>query len=135
MPFILSIAEFFLLSMAFGISVFTLIAKSELTGGGFLRLVHNVSISSLLLGLICHIYRVPFGDTTSWIYIFSLICLILSSVFHKDEKTNTMWGLYIIQNMALAAALYTYQSHQFSEGNFHLMNVTFFFSILFTSLF
>ena len=128
MPFILSIAEFFLLSMAFGISVFTLIAKSELTGGGFLRLVHNVSISSLLLGLICHVYRVPFGDTTSWIYIFSLLCLILSSVFHKDEKTNTMWGLYIIQNIALAAALYTYQSHQFSEGNFHLMNVTFFFS-------
>ncbi|MBG07696.1 MAG: hypothetical protein CME68_03000 [Halobacteriovoraceae bacterium] len=128
MPFILSIAEFFLLSMAFGISLFTLIAKSELTGGGFLRLVHNVSISSLLLGFICHIYRVPFGDVVSWIYVFSSLCLILSSVFHKDEKTTLMWLLYIIQNIALGAGLYTYQSHLFTDGNFHFMNVAFFFS-------
>lgn len=128
MPFILSIAEFFLLSMAFGISLFTLIAKSELTGGGFLRLVHNVSISSLLLGFICHLYRIPFGGPASWVYIFSLCCLVLSSVFHKDEKTKTMWGLYITQNIALAASLYIYQSQQFTGGNFNLMNVTFFFS-------
>ena len=128
MPFILSIAEFFLLSMAFGISVFTLVAKSELTGGGFLRLVHNVSISSLILGFLCHLYRVPFGDMGSWVYLFSLLCLVLSSIFHKDEKTIAMWGLYVIQNVALSAALYLYQSHQFSEGAFNLMNVAFFLS-------
>ena len=38
-----------------------------------------------------------------------------------------MWGLYVVQNLALSGALYLYQSHQFSSA-FNLMNVAFFFS-------
>ena len=132
MPVIMKISEFFLLSMSLGVSFFAFVANSELTGRGFLRLIHNVCLVSLGLGFICNLYMSPLMGAKSIFYLTSFLFLLLSSLFHKDEKSLTMWGVYFLQTLSLLVLLYIF-SQSSSVGVFpylFILSSTFFLGII-----
>jgi len=111
MQVIVKITEFFLLSMSFGVSFFSFIAKSELTGAGFLKLIYNICLVSLGLGFVCNLSSGSVAGAKSLFYLISFFLLFLSSFFHKDEKSFSMWCLYFLQTASLLILLYLFQGN------------------------
>lgn len=97
--------EFFLLSMAFGVGVFTPLANTQMTGVGLLKLLTTVSGVSLLLCLSLHLSYAPVFSTQSVLMIISLISMVLVYLFHQDKKSLPMWALYLVQNLTLFGTL------------------------------
>jgi hypothetical protein len=103
------IAEFFLISLAWTLTLFSPIASSKLTGNGFIKLISNLAMGSLVLTLI--MYFVSGGEFSSLGFILKIIpllSLILISVFHKDDKSFFMWLLYALVVGTLAIHIVAY---------------------------
>lgn len=103
------IAEFFLLSLAWTYTLFSPIAPSKLTGEGFIKLISNLSIGALMITLV--VFFVSGGsvnDIGFILKIIPLIALILTSVFHREEKSALMWVLYGIIVTVLGIHIATY---------------------------
>ncbi len=96
------IAEFFLISVAWTLTLFSPIASSKLTGNGFIKLLTNVSIGSLAIALvinfISHDSLLSYALTLKMI---SLVALVATTLFHRDEKSLFMWILYTVIVVAL----------------------------------
>jgi hypothetical protein len=81
------IAEFFLISIAWTLTLFSPIASSRLTGNGFIKLLTNVSIGSLVIAMIIGFFynndllTLPLG-----LKLISLSALVAIFIFHLDEK-------------------------------------------------
>jgi hypothetical protein len=88
----------FLLSLSLGTAAFSWIASPRLTGAGFMRLVtgHGVIFLSLLIGLSWALFGAPHSLWLAFEGI-SLISLVLQWKMHPDQRTKTMWGLFILQ--------------------------------------
>lgn len=92
-----TIAEFFLISVAWTLTLFSPIASSGLTGNGFIKLLTNVSIGSLVLSLI-----ITFLSHDSLFYapiylkLAALSALVSTTLFHRDDKSLFMWILYTV---------------------------------------
>ena len=99
-----TIAEFFLLSLAFTLTLFSPIANSSFTGNGFIKLISNVSIGALVLDIIVALTGIH-TPLLLTLKILSLLSLILITGFHKDQKSHLMWLLYIIVVGALGTHL------------------------------
>src|SRR5665647_3238731 len=95
MTFIFRIAEFFLISVAWTLTLFSPIASSRLTGNGLIKLLTNLSIGSLVLSLIIgflssdSIFNFPL-----YLKLISLSALVATTLFHRDDKSLFMWILY-----------------------------------------
>ncbi|MBC7539217.1 MAG: hypothetical protein H7281_10375 [Bacteriovorax sp.] len=93
--FIFSIAEFFLISIAWTLTLFSPIASSQLTGNGFIKLLTNISIGSLVIALIVSflshnsLFHLPL-----YLKLASLSALVATTLFHRDDKSLFMWILY-----------------------------------------
>lgn len=113
------IAEFFLISLGLTYTAFSPIANSQLTGNGFIRLISNVSIGSMVVALIINL--VSGGNISSLenlLKVISLIALILTTLFHKDVKSILMWGLYSVVVLCLSY-------HILLIAKFHLAHFVF----------
>jgi hypothetical protein len=96
-----TIAEFFLVSIAWTLSLFSPIASSRLTGNGFIKLLSNVSIGSLAISLIIAFLSTnPFSLQLSLKFI-SLISLVAITKFHRDDKSLFMWIMYFVTVLSL----------------------------------
>lgn len=107
---ILNVAEFFFLTMAVGIGLFTWIADSKMTGAGFQSLINSVCLGSTLVATILHLTYGTFSDPFSIKYYIAAICFLLIRLFHKDKKSIFMWALFIIHNLSLLYLLLMYQN-------------------------
>ncbi|MDD4973692.1 MAG: hypothetical protein PHY93_05045 [Bacteriovorax sp.] len=102
MTSIFKIAEFFLISVAWTLTLFSPIASSRLTGNGFIKLLTNVSIGSLVMSLIIgflssdSLFNFPL-----YLKLISLSALVATTLFHKDDKSLFMWILYAVTVLAL----------------------------------
>ena len=89
------IAEFFLLSIAWTLTLFSPIASSKLTGNGLIKLLSNVSIGALVITLV-----ISFASGESilslplYLKLMALVALVATSLFHEDHKTFLMWAMY-----------------------------------------
>ena len=99
-----TIAEFFLLSLAFTLTLFSPIANSSLTGNGFIKLISNVSIGALVLDIVVALTGIH-TPLLLTLKSLSLISLILITGLHNDQKSNLMWLFYSIIVLALGAHL------------------------------
>lgn len=97
--------EFFLLSMAFGVGVFTPLANTQMTGVGLLKLLTTVTGVSLLLGLSLNLSYTPLMSAQPLLMAISLVCMVFVYLFHKDKKSSLMWALYLVQNISLFLTL------------------------------
>jgi hypothetical protein len=97
-----TIAEFFLISLAWTLTLFSPIASSKLTGNGFIKLITNLSIGSLVITLI--ITFMSGGNILSlplYLKLASLVALVATTLFHRDDKSIFMWVMYAIVVLAL----------------------------------
>ncbi len=89
-------SEYFLLALSLGLSGFSILVSTNLTGAGFFRLLQSIVLSSLvILGVIEF-----FSHTFSLVFLLYLVCLLLillSYRYHLDEKSKFMWLIYFLQ--------------------------------------
>lgn len=90
------IADFFLLSVAWSLVLFSPIASSKLTGAGLIKLLSNTAIGAVVLSIVVH-FTVPGAPTLFLgLKILALVLLIGVTTLHQDTKTPFMWILYAI---------------------------------------
>lgn len=99
------IAEFFLISIAWTLTLFSPIASTRLTGNGFIKLLTNVATGSLALSLVVHFFSAQIIGLPLYLKLISLICLVAISKLHADEKSVGMWALYAIVVFSLGLHL------------------------------
>lgn len=104
--FIKTIADFFLLSVAWSLILFSPIASSKLTGAGLIKLLTNTAIGALVISMVIQGVTPAQMMTMSFgLKALSLVSMILISTFHQDDKSLPMWGLYAINSVVLAYLL------------------------------
>jgi hypothetical protein len=113
------ITEFFLVSMAFSYTLFSPIASSRLTGNGFIKLISNLSIGILVLAII-----VMPGSGLVYKAI-SAIAILLISLYHRDEKSWLMWGLYALVILLLGTYILTLSKNNILNAVFLFSSTTF----------
>lgn len=88
------IADFFLLSVAWSLVLFSPIASTNLTGSGLIKLLSNTAIGAVVLSLVVH-FTIP-GAPVIFLGLkaLALVLLILTTTLHQDKKTPFMWMLY-----------------------------------------
>ncbi len=100
------IAEFFLISLAWTYTLFSAVASSRLTGNGFIKLISNLSIGSLIISLIIHfISSSAILSLPLYLKLISLMALVAITLFHRDDKSFFMWVMYAIVVLALGTHL------------------------------
>ena len=112
------IADFFLVSLAWSFILFSPIASSKLTGNGFIKLISNLATGSLVISVIVSLLsHVAVNSPFIYLKVIALISLVLTSLFHRDEKSTLMWVLYAIIVSTLGFDLYLF-SPQVSNSLF-----------------
>ena len=107
------IAHFFLLSFAFGTQLCAPIVSTKLTGVGFYKLGVSLVLGSLVLALGADYSMEPGVTSLEFAcYGFLLAANTLGFMFHKDEKSWPMWGLYLLEIMAFGTLVF----HSFGFG-------------------
>ena len=92
------IIHFFLLSLGFGTQLFSPVVSTKLTGVGFYKLGTAIVLASLVLALGVDYFMEPALTTLEWgCYGILILSNIVTSVFHRDQKSLFMWGIYILQ--------------------------------------
>ncbi len=97
------IADFFTLSVAWCLILFSPIASSELTGAGLIKLLSNTAVGALVISMIIGIT----GGFNHWFLwkAFALLGIILVTTFHQDKKSPMMWLLYLALSVLLPVIL------------------------------
>jgi len=98
-----TIAEFFLLSLAWTMTLFSPIASSKLTGNGFIKLISNISIGSLFIALVINLVSLTQLRLDLCLKLSALVALILTTLLHRDDKSILMWLMYAVVVVALGA--------------------------------
>ncbi len=97
-----TIAEFFLISIAWTMTLFSPIASSKLTGNGFIKLISNISIGSLVITLVISfvsdsiLFSLPL-----YLKLASLVALVATTLMHQEDKSLFMWIMYAVVTFAL----------------------------------
>lgn len=101
------ITHSFLLSLGFGTQILGPVVNTKLTGVGFYKLGLSIVLTCLVLALGASYFMQPALDQ------ISLICygiLIISNIFtftvHKDQKSLTMWAMYIVQLLTFCVLIF-----------------------------
>lgn len=90
-----NIADFFLLSVAWSMVLFSPIASSRLTGVGLIKLLTNVGLGALSLSMIIQAVNTHLFQTPLFVLkAIALILMVLITAFHRDEKSSLMWLIY-----------------------------------------
>ena len=111
MNYIMEMAQFFLLSLGFGVFIFAPVAKSEMTGGGFQKLLTTVCLVSLFIAEICHVIG---GKSATDLHSIVLYISMVAMLFHRqlhdtfDKKNIALWVLYSIPAVLTFVAFYTF---------------------------
>ena len=98
---IINVAEFFFMTLALGIGMFSWIASSELTGAGFQKLLSSVCLGSAVAAFLIHLSYGTFSDPLSIVYYIAITSFFLVRQLHEDKKSIFMWVLFVAHNRAL----------------------------------
>jgi hypothetical protein len=96
-----SIAEFFLISIAWTLTLFSPIASTRLTGNGFIKLLSNISIGSLVTAMVVSFFSTNYFGVPLYLKMISLFALINITLFHQDDKSLLMWLMYVVITCSL----------------------------------
>jgi hypothetical protein len=117
---VMKLMEFYLLSLAFGVSLFTFLAETKKTGSGFIKIISSVCGASSLICLgLSLTYREVMTAQTLFLSLATLSYLF-TYLFHKDEKSYFMRMLYRIHTLTLALAMFNFFSGNWQDFLFAL---------------
>lgn len=92
------IIHFFLLSLAFGTQLLSPVVSTKLTGVGFYKLGTSIVLTCLVLAFGVDFFMLPaVTDVEKICYGILILTNAVTYMFHRDDKSLLMWGLYIIQ--------------------------------------
>lgn len=100
------IADFFLLSVAWSLVLFSPIASTKLTGAGLIKLLTNTAIGALVISMV--IQGISNAGMMNLVFGLKAICLVsmlLITTLHQDDKSPLMWILYTINSLIIAYLL------------------------------
>ena len=120
-----AVAEFFFVSLAFGVGIFSVLVDTYKTGAGFIRLISAVTGVSAVLGMAFHLSYAASYNPQALCYYVAIVTSLLIYIFHDEEKSWQMWFLYGVKNLALLILMFF----------FHNMDGTVFLFFLSSSLF
>ena len=95
------VAEFFCMSLALGVGIYSPMASTKLTGVGFFNMGQTICLVALVLGLGLHLSYASIGDPQTIFGLIALVAMAIARALHRDKKTPFMWLLYFVQNIAL----------------------------------
>ncbi|PIP89879.1 MAG: hypothetical protein COW01_06435 [Bdellovibrionales bacterium CG12_big_fil_rev_8_21_14_0_65_38_15] len=107
---VMIVSEHFLLSLAFAMSLFSIIASSKLTGAGFIKLSTSVAGGSALLALACHLRYASLQSPQAIFLSVYLVASVLIYAFHRDGKNIAMWILWLIQVLSALWAVVVFHN-------------------------
>jgi hypothetical protein len=97
------IADFFLLSVAWSLVLFSPIASSKLTGAGLIKLLSNTAIGALVVSMVVQGISIEgMMNLTFGLKSLGLLGLIVITTLHEDDKSPLMWVLYAILSVLFA---------------------------------
>jgi hypothetical protein len=92
-----TLADFFLLSVAWSLVLFSPIASAKLTGNGLIKLLTNTGIGALVVSIIIQVISSGISSPTILsLKAVALVAMILITTFHQDNKSKAMWVLYAV---------------------------------------
>ena len=101
--YIKTIADFFLLSVAWSLVLFSPIANSKLTGAGLIKLLTNTAIGALVVSMVIQaITPVGMLNLIFGLKVVALLGLILITTIHQDDKSKLMWLLFSVLTILFA---------------------------------
>jgi hypothetical protein len=123
----MAMAKFFLLALGYGTFIFAPVAKSEMTGGGFQKLLTTVALVSLFLANVCHVLVTKNALSIESILLYvSMVALLFHRQLHDryDKKNGVLWALYAIPSVLSFLSFYYFQEA-------HIVNFLFILSAAF----
>lgn len=109
---IMIVSEHFLISLAFAMALFSIIASSRLTGAGFIKLATSVSGGSAALALAMHLTYGEWGSIKAISLYAFLASSLLTYRLHGDGKKTLTWFLWAVQVLSSIVAMYVFhQAH------------------------
>jgi hypothetical protein len=112
---VMIVSEHFLMSLAFSMALFSIIASSRMTGGGFIKLAVSVAAGSGVLALAIHLsYASWLTPQAISLYVFS-IANIFMYLFARDGKNAFTWFLWIVQVLSALNALIIFHNSNFTQ--------------------
>lgn len=95
------IAHFFMLSLGFGTQLLSPVVSTKMTGVGFYKLGTSIVLACLIMALGLDFFMQPGVGQVEYIcYGLLILTNIFTYIFHRDDKTLLMWGIYILQVIA-----------------------------------
>lgn len=92
------IIHFFLFSLAFGTQLLSPVVSTKLTGVGFYKLGTSIVLTCLVLAFGVDFFMLPgVTDVEKICYGILILSNAVTYMFHRDDKSLLMWGLYIVQ--------------------------------------
>jgi hypothetical protein len=87
-----------MLSLGFGTQLLSPVVSTKLTGVGFYKLGTSIVLACLIMALGLDFFMQPgVGAVEYWCYGILVLTNIVTYIFHRDDKTLLMWGIYILQ--------------------------------------
>ena len=125
------LAQFFLLSLALGMGLFSLLADTNLTGVGLYRIALGIIGGSLTLSLGIHLANNTLLSFHSSLYVLSLTLLSLLFGLHKDQRSPFMWILYTTKIAAISTLGYFFLGNEWAPFVYFLSSTLFLGSVTF----
>jgi hypothetical protein len=110
---VIVLAEFFCLALALGVGIFTPLANTRMTGAGLFKVMTAICAVGVMLALAIHLSYAALSSPLVIPYALAFVAMVVSYLFHRDEKSVSMWILYGVQQLSLLTALYYFQNAHF----------------------
>ena len=123
MDVILKVSEFFLMSLALGLGMFTFLIDTKAAGAGVMKVFAGLGAASVFLATLFQAVAGTHFSPLAITYYISAISFVLIYLFHKDKKSPLMWILFLIHNVALIGSIYFFQQKGMEEF-FYLITST-----------
>lgn len=117
---VMKLMEFYLLSLAFGVSVFTFLADTKKTGAGFAKMTSSLCGAATVICLGISLTYREFITFQTLLLALATICFVLTYLFHKDEKSYVMRLIYRVHNLALLLAMFNFFNGSWNDFLFAL---------------
>lgn len=115
MDLILKVSEFFLLSLALGVGMFTFLIDTNAAGAGVMKLFSSLcAAAAFLASLFQAVAGEPLSASAISYYVATL-SFVLIYLFHKDKKSILMWVLFAIHTLTLIGGIYFFQTTGWTE--------------------
>ena len=109
--------SYFLLSVSLGLSLFSVLVRPSATGAGFIKLINNVNIASLMLLLVME-------HSTTYLVVVGIIILtmIIGPVIAEGKGAKVYPLNFVAQNTAIFYLVYIYLEKDISYSSFYLFS-------------